>query len=106
MTNHQAPHFDKTAKTEFLKRTMARAVTPRSRERAHALRKLEELLARAVARRSLGVQGFLLSSIAKEYPVSKRAMELELRGFGPQGLVEAAEQIELRLWVAPHHIRK
>jgi hypothetical protein len=29
-------------------------------------------------------------------------MELELLGYGPQRLVDAAEQIELRLWVAPH----
>lgn len=29
-------------------------------------------------------------------------MELDLRGYGPQRLVEAAEQIELELWVQPH----
>lgn len=101
MARYEAPEFDTTAKTIFLKLTIARALTPRARARVHALRKLEELLARAAAGHSLGVQGFLLSSLGTEYPVSKRAMELELRGRGPQRLVEAAEQIELKLWVAP-----
>ncbi len=87
-------------RTVFLRLTIERAMTPRTRARVHALRELERLLAIAANRHQLGVRGFFLGSLGRDYPVSKRAMELELLGYGPQGLVEAAEQIELRLWVA------
>ena len=102
MEQHHPPRFDQTVRTVFLRLTIARAVTPRARARVHGLRELERLLAIAAGGYQLGVRGFLLNSLARDYPVSKRAMERELRGYGPQGLVEAAEQIELRLWVMPH----
>ncbi|MCT2538758.1 hypothetical protein [Sedimentimonas flavescens] len=100
MQQNIPPKFDETAQTEFLKRTLARAMTERALKRAVALKQMEVLLGRVARGQTLGVQGFLLSSIAREYPVSHRAMDLELRGKGPQGLVEVAEQIELKLWVA------
>ena len=106
MAQHEPPQFDQTVKTEFLRRTIARAMTPRRRARVHALRELERLLAIATSGCHLGVRGFLLNSIGQNYPVSKRAMELELQGQGPQRLVEAAEQIELKLWVMPIHDRR
>jgi hypothetical protein len=106
MAKHEAPELDATAKTNFLKRTIARAVTPRAQERVQALRTLEDLLDGVVSRRPLGAQGYLLNSMCRAYPVSKRAIELELRGRGPQRLIEAAEQIELRLWVTPLHDRR
>ena len=102
MAQHHPPILDHTTRTLFLRLTIARAMTPRARARVHALRELERLLAIAANRHQLGVRGFLLASLGQDYPVSKRAMELELLGYGPQRLVEAAEQIELELWVQPH----
>ena len=99
------PAFDPTARTEFLRRTIARAMTPRARARVHALRELERLIAIKADGRSLGVQGHLLASIARDYPVSNRAMSLELFGHGPQGLVDVAEQVELRMWAAPPSVQ-
>jgi len=106
MALHHPPRFDQTTRTLFLRLTIARAVTPRMLRRVHALRELERLLAIAADGHQLGVRGFLLNSLGRDYPVSKRAMELELRGYGPQRLVEAAEQVELKLWVQPHAHRK
>ncbi len=63
---------------------------------------MELLLARQEAGGTLGPASFLLGSIAQAYPVSHRAMRLELRGLGVQNLVEAAEQIELGFWAAPY----
>ena len=63
---------------------------------------MERLLAIVANGGQLGVRGFLLNSIGRDFPVSKRAMDLELCGFGVQRLVEAAEQVELKLWVAQH----
>lgn len=105
MANYEPPNLDASAKTVFLKRTSARALNPRRQERVRALRQLEDLLDAVVSRRPLGGSGFLLNSLGNAYPVSKRAMELELRGLRPQRLVEAAEQIELKLWVTPLHDR-
>ncbi len=96
------PRFDRSAKTEFLRRTIARAVTPRQEKRVFPLRRMEDLLARQEAGGTLGHTGFLLGSIAQAFPVSHRAMRLELRGLGVQNLVEAAEQIELGFWAAPY----
>ena len=101
MEQFNKPIFDDSVRTVFLRLSIARAMTPRARARIHALRELERLLAIAADRQQLGVRGFLLNSLGKDFPVSKRAMELELLGRGPQGLVEVAEQIELKLWVAP-----
>ena len=103
MAQNHPPRFDQTTRTLFLRLTIARAMTPRMHKRLYALRELERLLAIAADGHQLGVRGFLLG---KDYPVSKRAMDLELRGYGPQRLVEAAEQIELKLWVQPHAHRK
>jgi len=106
MAQHHPPRLDRTPRTLFLRLTIARAMTPRTLKRVYALRELERLLAIAADGHQLGVRGFLLASIGRDYPVSKRAMDLELRGYGPQRLVEAAEQIELKLWVQPHAHRK
>jgi hypothetical protein len=38
------------------------------------------------------------AALRAEYPVSHRAITLELFGHGPQGLVDVAEQVELGLW--------
>ena len=41
----------------------------------------------------------LAGSLARQYPVSHRAITLELFGQGPQGLVDAAEQSS---WALAH----
>jgi hypothetical protein len=99
MSKTPHPYRIHEPRTSFLKQTMARAVTPRAKARAEALRELERLIAIKADGGSLGVRGHLLASIARDYPVSNRALALELFGHGPQGLVEVAEQIELRLWL-------
>ena len=66
---------------------------------------LERLIAIKADGGSLGVQGHLLASIARDYPVSNRALALELFGHGPQGLVDVAEQVELRMWAAPPSVQ-
>ena len=76
-------------------------MTPRAVARIRALREMERLLSRWADGGSLGVQGFLLNTLAADYPVSCRAMARELEGHGPQGLVEVAEQIELTYRVVP-----
>jgi len=101
MPGSPRPYRVHQPRTTFLKQTLARALTPRARNRAEALRELERLIAIKADGGSLGVQGHLLASIARTYPVSNRALTLELFGHGPQGLVEAAEQIELGLWPIP-----
>jgi hypothetical protein len=80
-----------------LQLTLARAVTPRMQKRADALRKMEDMIATQEQGRPIGIAGHLLGSIARAFPVSERAIRLKLRGLGPQGLVEVAEQIELPL---------
>lgn len=95
MDGHEPPKLDTTLKTDFLRRTCARAMTPRGLQRARALRELERLLFSAESGFSIGMEGHLLGSIARKYPISARAIVLELRGQGPQRLVEVAEQIEL-----------
>jgi hypothetical protein len=45
------------------------------------LRELERLLAIAADGHQPRVRGFLQNSLGKDYPVSKRAMELEIRGY-------------------------
>jgi len=97
MPDRSQPYRLHQPRTTFLKRTLARALTPRSKARAEALRELERLIAIKADGGSLGVRGHLLASIAREFPVSNRALARELFGFGPQGLVEVAEQVELRL---------
>lgn len=98
MTEIQVKQTGRPAQTEFLRLTIARAVTPRMHQRAQALTEMERLLMVWWRGGQLGVRGHLLGSLHSRYPVSHRAIEMELRGFGPQGLVEAAEQIELRFW--------
>ena len=100
MSATQSPSFDHSAETDFLKRSIARAITPRTKARVEALKRLEPLVARTIRGAPLGVQGYLLSSLTRQYPISYRAIFLELSGHGPQRLVEVAEQVELRLWVA------
>lgn len=92
--------FD-TVWTEFLRRTIPRANTDSARRRLGALRQMEQLIARQEAGFRIGMQGFLLGSIAREYPVSHSLMRRELRGFKEIDPVEFAEQIELGLWVPP-----
>ena len=96
------PRFDSRAKTEFLRRTIARAFSERALRRVHGLRQMEELLAKQEAGGSIGLAGFLLGSIAKAFPISHSAMRRELRGREARGFVELAEQIELRYRVQPH----
>lgn len=98
MPSTPRPYRIHQPRTSFLQQTMARALTPRARARAEALRELERLVAIKADGGSLGVRLHLAGSLARQYPVSNRAITLELFGHGPQGLVDAAEQIELGLW--------
>jgi hypothetical protein len=98
MSSTTPTFFDRTVRTEFLRQTIARALTPRARARVHALRELERLIAIKADGGSLGVRLHLAGSLARQYPVSHRAITLELFGHGPQGLVDVAEQVELALW--------
>ena len=100
------PRFDPRAQTTFLRRTTARALTPRAKRRAEALIEMERLLALRATGHALGTLGFMLSSIARAFPVSHRAIELELQGRGPQDLVHLAERIELDFWPRPDWDRK
>ena len=93
--------FD-TVWTEFLRRSIPRAKTDRAQRRVRALRQMEQLIARQEAGYTIGMQGHLLGSIARAYPVSHSLMRRELRGLKDIDPVEFAEQIELRLWVAPY----
>jgi hypothetical protein len=92
-------------RTSFLKQTLARALFPRAKARGEALCELERLIAIKADGGSLGVRGHLLASLARDYPVSHRAMALELFGHGSQGLVGVAEQVELKMWVAPPRLQ-
>jgi hypothetical protein len=98
MPGSPRPYRVHQPRTTFLKQTLARALTPRARNRAEALRELERLIAIKADGGSLGVRGHLAGSLARQYPVSHRAITLELFGHGPQGLVDVAEQVELGLW--------
>jgi hypothetical protein len=69
-----------TPRTSFLKQTLARALTPRAKAPSEALRELERLIAIKADGGSLGVRGYLLASIARDFPVSNRALALELFG--------------------------
>lgn len=102
----EPPKFDRRAQTVFLRRTVARALTPRAKHRAEALIELERLLAIHVSGHSLGIRGHMLGSITRAFPVSHRAIELELRGHGPQNLVDLAERIELGFWTRPDWDRR
>jgi hypothetical protein len=101
MPGSPRPYRVHQPRTTFLKQTMERALTPRAKARAEALRELERLVAIKADGGSLGVRLHLAGSLARQYPVSHRAITLELFGQGPQGLVDAAEQIELGLWPIP-----
>jgi hypothetical protein len=72
MSKTPHPYRIHEPRTSFLKQTMARAVTPRAKARAEALRELERLIAIKADGGSLGVRGHLLASIARDYPVSRR----------------------------------
>jgi hypothetical protein len=63
---------------------------------------MERLIAVQAEGRPIGVEGHLLGSIVRLYPVSHRAMRMELFGYGPQPLVEVAEQVELCLMIPRH----
>lgn len=95
-------YLDGTVWTVFLRQTIARAVTERGRKRVEALRKMEQLIARQEAGFRIGMEGHLLGSIARAYPVSHSLMRRELRGLKTVNLIELAEQIELGHWVAPY----
>jgi hypothetical protein len=79
MSSMTPPDFDRAARTVFLKRTIARAMTPRARNRVHALRELERLIAIKADGGSLGVRGHLLASIARDYPVSCEDPEVQAK---------------------------
>jgi hypothetical protein len=96
-----APRLDHRAKTVFLRRTLARAVTPRAARRAATLRRMEDMIAHQEAGGLLRMNGHLLGSMVRAYPVSHSAIRREIRFKTPQKLVEIAEQIELGLWVEP-----
>lgn len=83
MPGEPRPYQIHQPRTTFLKQTKARALTPRARHRAEALRELERLIAIKADGGTLGVRGHLLASLASEYPVSNRALSLELFGEGP-----------------------
>jgi hypothetical protein len=103
LDDRKPPRLDRSVKTEFLRRTIARAMSAKAQNRVFALRRMEPLLARQEAGGAIGpANGMLLGSIANAYPVSHSAMRRELRGLDAVGLIEIAEQIELRLWVAPY----
>lgn len=84
-----------TARTAFVRRSLARAVVPRWQERARALVMLEAILARPNGpergRRDHLVAGLLITA----YPISYIAIRLELEGHGAQALAQIAEQLEL-----------
>lgn len=88
--------------TEFLRHSIPRAKTDRAQRRIRALRQMEQLIARQEAGYGIGMQGFLLGSIARVYPVSHSLMRRELRGLKEIDPVEFAEQVELALWVPPN----
>ena len=95
-------HSFDTVWTEFLRRTIPRAKTDRAQRRLRGLRQMEQLIARQEAGFKIGMQGHLLGSIAREFPVSHSLMRRELRGLKDIDPVEFAEQIELGLWVPPY----
>jgi hypothetical protein len=98
MPGSPRPYRPQEPRTAFLKQTMERALTPRAKSRAEALCELERLVAIKADGGSLGVRLHLAGSLARQYPVSHRAITLELFGHGPQGLVDVAEQVELGHW--------
>lgn len=80
-----------TPRTPFLKTTMARAMVPRWKRRADELLNLERLiLARKHAALTVGRQ---LEYLASRWPVSFRAMVIEIETGGPVGWVEVAEAV-------------
>lgn len=94
------PTSPKGPRTKFLRLTSQRAVLPRWRERVAALERMERLIAIQARGGKIGVEGHLLASITRAFPVSHRAMRMELYGYGYQPLVEVAEQIELRIMIS------
>jgi hypothetical protein len=98
MSSTSRPYRLHQPRTTFLKQTLERALTPRAQSRGEALRELERLIAIKADGGSLGVRLHLAGSLARQFPVSHRAITLELFGHGPQGLVDVAEQVELGLW--------
>lgn len=98
----QARYSVDTVWTDFLRRTIPRATTDRARRRLRGLRQMEQLIARQEAGYKIGMEGHLLGSIARKFPVSHSLMRRELRGLKDVDPVEFAEQIELGLWVPPH----
>lgn len=98
MSNTPRPYRLHQPRTTFLQHTIKRALTPRAKSRSDALRELERLVAIKADGGSLGVRLHLAGSLARQYPVSHRAITLELFGHGPQGLVDVAEQVELGFW--------
>jgi len=89
-------------RTRFLKTTLARAVVPRWKDRADELHKLERLImARKWAALTVGRQ---LDDLARRWPISYRALVIEIYTDEPTGWVEVAESIELDLW--PVRIRR
>jgi hypothetical protein len=88
-------------RTQFLQRTLQRAVAPRWAERARHLGQLENLIYRA-EHGFVGVPTlFLLSSIARKYPLSMKAMQWEICWGDQITPVELAEMIELELRGGP-----
>ena len=83
-------------RTPFLKATTARAMVPRWKERADELLTLERLI---MARKwgALTV-GRKLEQFADRWPVSFRAMVIEIQTGEAVGWVEVAEAVELDLW--------
>lgn len=94
------------ARTEFVRRSEARALTPRGLVRLAALRDAERLLTTATLGLPLGTMGYLLNSFTGAFPVSTRAIEAELTEQGPWQLVEVAERVELGLWRPPEWQRR
>lgn len=91
------PSVPRPVETAFLERTARRALTSRAEARVSHLRELERLIYRGEFGLGLGVQGHLLASMARRFPVSTRAMQLEFRDGRLASIVEVAELIELDL---------
>ena len=83
-------------RTPFLKTTMARAMVPRWQRRADELLTLERtIMARKWGALTVGRQ---LDELARRWPVSFRAMVIEIQIGQPVGWVEVAEAVEADLW--------
>ncbi|NNE80552.1 MAG: hypothetical protein HKN18_09795 [Silicimonas sp.] len=84
-------------RTEFVKLTMKRAVTPRWKSRAVDLLNLEQaLIARKWGALTVGKR---IDTLGARYPVSLNMIVREINGSSMlSGAVSVAEAVELQIW--------